>query len=257
MGTLTQFRWTSASSSNVGLVRDINEDSCLDQPQRGLWVVADGMGGHNLGDFASQLVVDTLSRLEVPNSVGKFVSTVRQQLQAVNEQLRDEAAARDVAIIGSTVVVLVACDSNCGYLWAGDSRLYLFRNGRLKQLTRDHNHVEELRLRGELPPEDSIDYPSRNMITRAVGATDTLDLDEQTLKVEDEDVLLLCSDGLSNEVGEREICRALVSGDCRQAADTLIGMALDHGGRDNVSVIVARAEDLYSSDKTILNPAFL
>jgi protein phosphatase len=166
-----------------------------------------------------------------------------------------EAAVRDVPIIGSTVVVMVACDSSCGYLWAGDSRLYLYRNGRLKLLTRDHNQVEELRSRGELPPEGSNDYPPRNLITRAVGAMDTLDLDEQTMKVDDDDMFLLCSDGLSNEVSEGEICAALASGNCRQAAETLIETALKHGGRDNISAVVARAEDLYGSDKTILNPA--
>jgi protein phosphatase len=252
---LTQFRWTSASCSHVGLIRDLNEDSCLDQPQSRLWAVADGMGGHTLGDFASHLVVDRLSSLEADSHVGKFVGTARQSLQAVNRQLREEAAVRDVGIIGSTVVVLLASDRDCGYLWAGDSRLYLFRNGRLKQLTRDHNQVEELRARGELPPQGRIDYPSRNLITRAVGAMDTLDLDEQTMKVDDGDMFLLCSDGLSNEVSDSEICSALVPGNCQQAAESLVEIALKHGGRDNISAVVVRAEDLDSMDKTMLNPA--
>lgn len=255
MSCTTLFRWTSASISHVGLVRAVNEDSCLDQPEKGLWAVADGMGGHTLGDFASFLVVDNLNRVEATSPVGKFVNTVRQSLVAVNRQLREEAALRHVRIIGSTVVVLLASDRKCGYLWAGDSRLYLFRNGGLKQLTRDHNQVEELRSRGELPPEDSTDYPSRNMITRAVGAMDELDVDERTMKVEDGDMFFLCSDGLSNEVGEGEICSALVSGDCRQAAESLVEMALMHGGRDNISVVVVRADDLESTDKTLLNPA--
>lgn len=255
MGLLSQFRWTSAALSHVGLVRELNEDSCLELPQKGLWAVADGMGGHSLGDFASYLVVDNLNQIDTPDRIGKFVNAVRQKLQEVNRRLREEADVRDVSLIGSTVVVLLTCERSCGYLWAGDSRLYLFRNGSLKQLTRDHNQVEELRARGALPPEDSTDFPSRNMITRAVGAMDTLDLDEKTMKVEDGDMFLLCSDGLSNEVSDRDICSALLAGNCRQAAESLLAIALKQGGRDNISVVVVRAEDLDSDDRTMLNPA--
>ena len=255
MGLLSQFRWTSAALSHVGLVRELNEDSCLELPQKGLWAVADGMGGHSLGDFASYLVVDNLNQIDTPDRIGKFVNAVRQKLQEVNRRLREEADVRDVSLIGSTVVVLLTCERSCGYLWAGDSRLYLFRNGSLKQLTRDHNQVEELRARGALPPEDSTDFPSRNMITRAVGAMDTLDLDEKTMKVEDGDMFLLCSDGLSNEVSDRDICSALLPGNCRQAAESLLAIALKQGGRDNISVVVVRAEDLDSDDRTMLNPA--
>lgn len=255
MAFLSQFRWTSASSSHVGLVRTLNEDSCLDRPESGLWAVADGMGGHTLGDFASHLVVDNLSNIEVASRIAKVVSKVRQRLQAVNQQLREEAVVRDAGIIGSTVVVLIAGEFSCGYLWAGDSRLYLFRHGSLQQLTRDHTQLEELRLRGDLPPPDSADYPSRNIITRAVGAMDELDLDEKIMTVDDGDTFLLCSDGLSNEVTESEIRDALLTGNCRQAVETLIEIALKRGGRDNISAVVVRADDLDSTDRTILNPA--
>lgn len=255
MAFLSQFRWTSASSSHVGLVRTLNEDSCLDRPESGLWAVADGMGGHTLGDFASHLVVDNLSNIEVASRIAKVVSKVRQRLQAVNQQLRDEAVVRDAGIIGSTVVVLIAGEFSCGYLWAGDSRLYLFRHGSLQQLTRDHTQLEERRLRGDLPPPDSADYPSRNIITRAVGAMDELDLDEKIMTVDDGDTFLLCSDGLSNEVTESEIRDALLTGNCRQAVETLIEIALKRGGRDNISAVVVRADDLDSTDRTILNPA--
>lgn len=236
-------------------MREVNEDACLEQPLRGLWAVADGMGGHTLGDFASRLVIDTLSGPGSFDSLDELLAALRQQLQTANRQLREEALSRDVHIIGSTVVVLAACDTCCGYLWAGDSRLYLYRQGRLQQLSHDHSQLEELRARGELPPEDSINYPPRNMITRAVGAIDTLDIDEGRIAVNDGDVFLLCSDGLSNEVTEQEMSNALLSGDCQAAADTLINLALRRGGRDNITVVVARAEDLDSTDKTVLNPA--
>ena len=115
--------------------------------------------------------------------------------------------------------------------------------------------VEELRASGTLSDEDALLYPARNLITRAVGAADTLDLDEEMLDVEDDDMFLLCSDGLSNEVGEAEMRAALVSGNCRQAADTLMKLALQRGGRDNISIVVVRADDPYSIEKTVLNPA--
>ena len=253
--SVVPFRWTSAACSHVGLVREINEDAWLDQPARGLWAVADGMGGHTLGDFASRMVIDHLNRLDPPASPGDVISAARQQLQTVNRQLRAEAAVRNVRVIGSTVVALFACDRWCGYLWAGDSRLYLYRHGRLTQLTRDHNQLEELKSRGDLPPPDSSNYPARNLITRAVGAVETLELDEKNMEVIDGDMFLLCSDGLSNDVGEGEMCDALIAGNCRQAAEALVEMALMRGGRDNITAVVVRAEDPDRTDRTMLNPA--
>lgn len=252
---MTQFKWTSASLSHVGLVRAINEDAYLDQPERGLWAIADGMGGHAFGDVASRMVVEALNKVPQPNSLVKFVTDTRDRLQIVNRQLRAKAATHNVQIIGTTVVVLLAWDSYCGYLWAGDSRIYLYRNGILTQLTRDHSRVEELKSLGSRASEDLINPPSRNMITRAVGAAGTLDLDNETMEVNDGDMFLLCSDGLSNEVSEQEMRSALAPGSCRQASDALIDMALKRGGRDNISAVVVRVDDLYSSDKTVLNPA--
>lgn len=251
----TQFQWTSASSSHVGLVRQINEDACLALPERGLWVVADGMGGHALGDFASHMVIEALDTLPSPVSLANFVADVRERLQTVNRQLREEAAIRNVHIIGSTVAVLLAYDRYCTCIWAGDSRIYLYRDGRLKPLTRDHSQVEELMSMGSITSEDALHHPARNLITRAVGAADTLDLDEETMEVDDGDMFLLCSDGLSNEVSEQEMRSALVAGDCRLASEALVSMALQGGGRDNISVVVARADDLYSTEQTVLNPS--
>lgn len=251
----TDFHWTSASCSHVGLVRQINEDSFLDQPARGLWAVADGMGGHTLGDLASRMVIESLNQLPPAASLAKFMADARDRLQTVNRQLRAEAANRNAHIIGSTVIVLLAQDGMCGYLWAGDSRLYLFRDSRLRRLSRDHSQVEELMSSGALAGEETVHLVARNLITRAVGVADTLELDEDTIEVEDGDVFLLCSDGLSNEVEEPDLRDALAARDCRQAADDLIGMALRNGGRDNVSAVVVRAKDLYSTEKTVLNPA--
>ena len=251
----TDFHWTSASRSHMGMVRQVNEDSCLDQAERGLWAVADGMGGHTLGDLASRMVIESLNQLPPATSLSKFMADARDRLQTVNRQLRNEAASRGAHIIGSTVVVLLAQDGLCGYLWAGDSRIYLLRDGRLRRLTRDHSQVEELMSSGTLAAEETIHLVARNLITRAVGVSDGLELDEETIEVQDGDIYLLCSDGLSNEVDEQDIRNALAVRDCRQSADALIDMALQNGGRDNVSAVVVRAMDLFSTEKTVLNPA--
>ena len=239
----------------MGRVREHNEDACLQQPGQACWAVADGMGGHAVGDLASGLIVDALSRLPAPDSIARYLADARERLLTVNQQLRDEAARRQVAVIGSTVVALFACDSYCGYLWAGDSRLYLCRQGHLRQLTRDHSQVEELKALGHLTEEEAINHPAQHLITRAVGATDHLELDADTLSVTDGDIFLLCSDGLSNELSAQEMQSVLTVADCDAACDTLIEAALARGGRDNITAVVIRAEDTYASDKTLLNPA--
>jgi protein phosphatase len=249
-----RFRWTSASLSHVGLVREINEDACLDQPEPGLWAVADGMGGHSVGDFASRKVIEALSDVPPAASLESFVAEARGRLHAVNRELRAEAASRNVRMIGSTVVALLACDGYCAALWAGDSRVYLYRNGRLRQLTRDHSQWEELKALGNVMMDDDLRQYARHAVTRAVGALDALDLDEAIVEVSDGDIFLLCSDGLSNAVTEQQIGNALLPGNCRRASEALVEMALKSGGADNISVVVVRAEDL-NGDRTMFNPA--
>jgi protein phosphatase len=246
------FHWTSAAQTDVGRVRSRNEDACLAQPQRGLWVVADGMGGHAFGDVASRTVVEALDRLPPPASLARYVDAARATLEQVNSTLRAEARARHVPVMGSTVVVLLAVGTEAACLWAGDSRIYLYRHGRLQQLTRDHSQAAALQARGVDAAASAA--VGGNMITRAVGASDSLDVEVTTLSVRDGDIFLLCSDGLSNPVAEQDIRETLACGDCAQAAQTLVRMALDNGGRDNVTVVVAQASDM-SVDKTLLNPA--
>ena len=254
-GVYSQFRWTSGSRTDVGLVRPINEDACLDQPERGLWAVADGMGGLAVGDLASRMAVEALGEVQPPRRLEEFVVAAEARLQTVNRQLRAEAAARNVDRIGSTVVVLLAREGYCAYLWAGDSRIYLCRQGRLTLLTRDHNLLEELRGRGAAPADRDVRRAAHSRITRAVGVRDELQLDGDVLEVEDGDVFLLCSDGLSNELSEQEMTDALLPGNCGQASAALVDAALKAGGRDNVSAVVVRAEDLDSGDRTLFNPA--
>jgi protein phosphatase len=245
------FQWTSAAQTDVGRVRSRNEDACLAQPQRGLWAVADGMGGHAFGDVASRTVVEMLDQLPPHTNLPRYIDAARDQLAQVNDALRTEARARHVPVMGSTVVVLLACGTEAACLWAGDSRIYLYRHGRLQQLTRDHSQAAALQARGVDAVTAGV---GANMITRAVGASDTLDVEVTTLATRDGDIFLLCSDGLSSFVPEQDIREALACGDCDRAAQTLVGLALANGGRDNITVVVVRAADT-PGNTTLLNPA--
>jgi protein phosphatase len=246
----SEFLWTSAARTDIGLVRSRNEDAYLAQPQRGLWAVADGMGGHAFGDLASRAVVEALDSIAAPDNMQQFVDAARDRLDQVNQDLRADARARRVPVMGSTVVALLACGAEAACLWAGDSRVYLYRGGRLQQLTRDHSQAEERKARGG----GANAAVATNMITRAVGAADAIEPDLATLEARDGDMFLLCSDGLSNPVDALEIADALAPGDCARAAQELIALALANGGRDNVTVVVVRVDDV-SGDKTMLNPA--
>ncbi|MFL6673662.1 MAG: PP2C family protein-serine/threonine phosphatase [Massilia sp.] len=237
-----QLRWTSAARTDVGLVRSRNEDAFLELPARRMWAVADGMGGHAFGEVASKMVVDALGILDEPASLQQAVADARTGLVAANAALLAEAAARQVPVIGSTVVVLLAYEREAACVWAGDSRIYLCRASKLYQLTRDHNLFEELQIKNNLSPDEALAYPGASMITRALGAADTLEPEEVEVQVEDGDLFLLCSDGLSNEVGPEGMLAALGSGDCARAADALLALALANGGRDNITVVVVRAD---------------
>jgi protein phosphatase len=248
------FHWTSAFRSHAGRVRKVNEDACLEQPERGLWAVADGMGGHSLGEFASRLAVRSLIDLQPPHSLEQYVADAQERLQMANRRLRAEAARRDVPVIGTTIAALLASGRHCAFLWAGDSRIYLYRSGRLRRLTRDHSQAEVARSLRPPNSEETVHLPPANLITRALGAADTLEIDRGTVEVLDGDVFLLCSDGLSNEVSELDIEDALLPGNCRQASQALLDLALERGGRDNITVVAVRAEDLHSPDRTVILP---
>ncbi|MEJ2694821.1 MAG: protein phosphatase 2C domain-containing protein [Candidatus Thiodiazotropha sp.] len=142
--TTPGFEWRSTRQSDKGKVRSLNEDALLDRADLRLWVVADGMGGHSSGDLASQMIVEALASIRPQNeNLGSLVAEIDQRLQQVNLRLLQESQRRGDGIIGSTVVLLLAHENFCTYLWAGDSRIYLYRRGNLKQLSRDHSQVEE------------------------------------------------------------------------------------------------------------------
>ncbi len=228
----------------------------LELADRGLWAVADGMGGHAAGDFASAAVVNALAGITGrPASLGALVGEVRQQLEGVNRALNREARERGQQVIGSTVVVLMLSGRHAVALWAGDSRAYLYRQGELTQLTRDHSQVEELVSRGLLTPEQAEHHPASNIITRAIGVSGQVELDSQMYELAEGDSFLLCSDGLYRELSPDEMQEHLGSGDCQQACKALVDAALARGARDNVSVVVIRVVDAEQITRTHYNPS--
>jgi len=221
----------SAARSHVGCVRALNEDAILDRPDIGLWAVADGMGGHNAGEVASSVVIEQLSSQD---------ASVEERLQRANRRLLLHAAQTRSGPIGSTVVVLRIDPPHYSCFWAGDSRAYLLRDNRLTRLTRDHSAVQELIDAGRLTSAEVARHPQSHVITRAVGAEQTLIVDSLDGSIRPNDTFLLCSDGLSNLLGESELADVAKTPDLEDAAEALLALALQRRAPDNVSVILVR-----------------
>jgi protein phosphatase len=231
--------WTSGGRTDVGRVRQVNEDACLDDPELGLWAVADGMGGHDAGDLASGTVIDALAGIDPPADLDAFVAETVARLQDANRRLRAEAASRGQATIGTTAAVLCAFGGRCACVWVGDSRVYRMRGEIVERMTRDHSVVEEYVASG-MSREEAESGPWRNYVTRAVGAHDELEVDTVVDDIQDGDVFLLCSDGLYKEVEEKELGELLARGDAPETANRLVDLTLTRGARDNVTVVVVR-----------------
>ncbi len=236
-------RFLSAGRTDVGKVRALNEDRFVDRPLIGLWAVADGMGGHQAGEVASGLLADALEAVATPESGYAFLDEVQDAVERVNRALVARAAISSPgSIIGSTIVVLIAYAGHYACLWAGDSRVYLLRGRHLEQITRDHSMVQEMLDSGALARRDVKSFGKSNIITRAVGVNDRLALDLHQGPIAGGDIFLLCSDGLTNFVGDGEITELLASHPPAAAADALIALTLARGAKDNVTAVVVHAQ---------------
>jgi serine/threonine-protein phosphatase Stp1 len=233
--------FTAHAETHVGMVRKVNEDAILDSSQIGLWVVADGVGGAEAGDRASQLIVNSLAALAAPVDGLAFLENVQIILQDVNRQLLAEAAAGRLArVIASTVVCLLFFEGWYCCVWAGDSRIYRLRGDQFEQITHDHSEVQCLVDYGFITLEEARVHPNANVITRAVGADQVLRLDAVEGVIEPGDAFLLCSDGLTKVVEDWEIGATLAPLAPQEAVRQLIQMTLDRGAPDNVSVAVVK-----------------
>ncbi len=230
-------QWNSTASSVVGHVRKINEDAYLDLREQGLWVVADGMGGHSRGDYASQTIIERLISFTRADTGEASLSLLQERLIAANRHCREQAKGQ---MMGSTVAALFFQGEHGYIVWAGDSRIYRLRDGESTQITDDHSLVQELFRLGELTAEEAETHPSGNVITRAVGVADELDLQVRQLTLQAGDRFLICSDGLFKDVNQSELFENFERPSPQHALDEMVDFALKRGGGDNITGIVVQ-----------------
>jgi protein phosphatase len=235
-GKESMMRLRTVSHTDIGRVRENNEDAAVSNDH--LVAVADGMGGHPGGEVASTVAVALVQAAFTGRSLDELQAAVR----AANRAIWDRAgASAELEGMGTTVCAAgLTGDGSLVVVNVGDSRACVFRNGSLTQLTDDHSVTAELVRRGELSEQEAVDHPHRGILTRALGVGPDVELDSAAHPAVEGDRLLVCTDGLSNEVPNDEIASLMASTEDLQAtADALVELALSRGGRDNVAVVVA------------------
>jgi serine/threonine protein phosphatase PrpC len=235
-------RMHGVGATHQGMVRKHNEDNLLLRPEAGLWMVADGVGGAQAGDWASAQIVEVLLDMPVPPTAPELLAKAVARLEDANMRMLGRAAERGGGMTASTVVVVLSHGAHYTCLWAGDSRCYLLRDGVMTQITHDHSEVQELIDAGALSPEEAERYPRANVITRALGVAPRVQLDRVAGRLQPGDRFLLCTDGLSRMVSDAEIAALLTESDIAAVPSSLIAAALSAGGHDNVTVMVVTCE---------------
>ncbi len=230
----------SKARTDVGRVRDHNEDGFCARERHGLWAVADGMGGLEGGDWASARLIERLDSVEPGGDLDEACLRVAGAIHQANRTILAEARRRR-GQMGSTIVALLVRDRRYALLWIGDSRAYLLRDSELRQLSRDHSQVQEMVDCGMIRAEEAVGHPLSHILTRAVGLRDEVEIDRAFGEVRPGDVFLLCSDGLHNYVDQREIARSLARGSPERVSEELVEITLANGAPDNVTVVVVRA----------------
>jgi serine/threonine-protein phosphatase Stp1 len=234
-------RFDCASRTHVGLKRTANEDAIHSDPERGLWVVADGMGGHDAGEVASGMVVDALRDLPTLDDLDELTGKATEALQQVNHDLIGLARSQGIdKTIGTTVVGLAVSGNAFRCFWIGDSRGYLLRDGQIARITRDHSLVQNLVDAGMIKPEEAETHENANLITRAVGVAENVEVDIVSGEASLGDVFVLASDGVTRVVRDNELLDAVGRASPAEAADKIVEMVLARGAPDNLSVIIAK-----------------
>lgn len=237
----------SHARTDQGRVRGHNEDSHIARDDGGLWAVADGMGGHEGGEWASGQIVSELGKIDLAHG---FEDTCEEALDSAiqaNRQILAEGKKRGKSM-GSTLVMLVIEGTHYGVLWAGDSRAYLMRGGKLERLSRDHTQVQEMVVRGLMTPEQAQGHPMGHVLSRAVGVQKDITLDRVEGEIQPGDIFLLCSDGLHGVVGDEAIAEHFSREAPDRALDKLIDLTLEKGAPDNVTGIA-----IWVSEPTLLS----
>ena len=234
-------RWSSNGWTDTGPRRKVNQDALLERPDLHVWVVADGMGGHEAGEVASRRVIDYINGAAVTAHLGQSANAMTAALRNCNTELREYAEQISSRTVGSTVVAMIARGDRWAMLWAGDSRIYRLRAGVLQQITQDHSHVAALVAHGHLTEEEAAHHPQSNIITRAVGANDTLEVDRLTGEALPGDRYVLCSDGLTAVLSDADIAEC-VRADFDAPGKALADLAVQKQTPDNVTALVVRVD---------------
>lgn len=239
---ISNLRIESSVGSHVGCVRQNNEDCFCDAPGFNLWAVADGMGGHERGEWASAAIVSALGGLGPLDDFDEACLAIAGAIHQANGEIFREASAREIQM-GSTVVALHVNGRRFCVLWVGDSRAYLMRGGTLYQLSKDHTQVQDMVDRGVMQPEEAESHPMAHVLARAVGVQAEVEVDVIADTIEPGDVFLLCSDGLTGRLTDPEIAEVLALRSHEEARDRLIGLTLERGAPDNVTVAIVGVDE--------------
>jgi serine/threonine protein phosphatase PrpC len=231
--------YETGAATHTGRVRLENEDSLLVKQELGVWCVADGIGGHEDGKYASQTVVEHVATLGRAITPADLLSRLEDRLVKANDKIRDEAHERGVTM-GSTVASLLIHGRFYAVAWSGDSRVYLVRGGEIRMVSSDHNEARELMDKGILTPEEARRWPRRNVITRAVGVHDDPNIEVVQGELAENDQFVLCSDGLTNHVSDADILFHLQGKGSQAACDMMVETTLARGATDNVTVVVVK-----------------
>jgi serine/threonine protein phosphatase PrpC len=236
-------RIESFAMTHEGRVRAHNEDSYVARDGEGLWAVADGMGGHEGGEWASRRIVRALEHAAgAEGGLEPLCEAAADAIRAANGEILAEARTRGKQM-GSTVVALIVKGNRYAILWVGDSRAYRFRGGALTQLSRDHSQVQEMVARGLMTPEQAIGHPMGHILSRAVGVQAEVEVDTASGEVQPGDIFLLCSDGLHGVAGDGEIAGHLSRDAPAPALEHLVALTLAMGAPDNVTGIAVWASE--------------
>ncbi len=238
------FKFSCFGVTDTGKVRKRNEDSYVCVPEQNLWVVADGMGGHNSGDYASRTITEQAEKFIQQSSLEDSILVLEENFLHSNTLIHQKAEQLGQGItIGSTVTGLFMWDDLAFVLWAGDSRAYRWRNGALDRLSEDHSYVEELVRLGKLNQADADAHPASNVVLNAIGIDDKIFIDMEYSRIEDNDLYVLCSDGLYKDLSEGDISRILETdeADLEQLTQNLLAAALQAGGSDNCTIVLVKA----------------
>ena len=238
---MAALRFDYGALSHPGRVRTNNEDAFCARHADGLYVVADGMGGHENGEWASAAIAEEIQRVELPQDFDAAWTVLGEALHTANATIWNEAQERGLQM-GSTVVMLFVRAGRFAVLWVGDSRAYLSRGGMLVQLSHDHTQVQEMLDRGLLTAEEAEGHPMNHVLARAMGVREVVEVDVISDEIEPGDVFLLCSDGLTARVEDEEIGAILTAHDTDDQVKKLVDLTLERGAPDNVTVITVAAQ---------------